>query len=96
MLVHVSVELDIDGDVMSGKLPGVEVQPVIWNFNLVAIHKFLLEYAVFVSQGISPGWVVHGGQAIKEAGCETSQTAITEGSIVFLRDDIFNPEAQLR
>lgn len=96
MLVHVSVELDIDCDVVSGKLPGIEVQPVIWDFNLVAIHNFLLEYAVFVSQGITPGWVVHGGQAIEEAGGETSKTAVTEGSIVFLRDDIFNSKAQLR
>jgi hypothetical protein len=30
----VSVELNVDGDIVARELPWVEVEPVVWDFNL--------------------------------------------------------------
>lgn len=45
----IAVELYVHSDVVSGEFPRIEIQPVVWNFYLVSIHDFLLEYAVPVS-----------------------------------------------
>ncbi len=96
MLVDISVELNVDCDIVSREFPGVEVQPVVRNLDLVTIHNLLLEYTILVTKCVSPGWIVHRGHAIEEAGCQTPKTAVTQGSIVFLRYDVLNSEAQLR
>lgn len=93
MLLYVSIELNVDSDVMSRKFPGVEVQPIVWDFNLITVDDLLFENTVLVSESIAPGWVVHGGQAVKETSCEAAKTSVTERSIMFLRDHILDPEA---
>lgn len=46
---NITIELDVYGDVVPWKLPGVEVKPVIWDLDLVAIDDLLLEDSIFVS-----------------------------------------------
>jgi hypothetical protein len=43
---------------VAGKLPGVEVQPIVWNLDLVTIDNFLLEDTISVSQTVSPSGIV--------------------------------------
>jgi hypothetical protein len=34
VLANVSVELNVDGDIVARELPWVEVEPVVWDFDL--------------------------------------------------------------
>ena len=51
----------IDSDVVPGKFPWIEVQPVVWDFYLVAVDDLLLEDTVPVPQAVTPGRVVERG-----------------------------------
>ena len=93
--IYVAVELDVNCDVVSLKFPWVEVEPVIWDFNLVSVNDLLLEDTVSVSQTVAPSWVVQGGHRIEEASGETSKTTITKSSVVLLRDYIFHAESEI-
>ena len=90
---RLAVELDIDRDIVARKLPWVEVKPIVWNFDLVAIDYLLFEDTVPVTQSITPGWVVECCHAVKETGSQTTKTSVSKRCIMFLVDDIFNAEA---
>ena len=94
-LGDMAIELDIDGDIVTRELPGVEVEPVVWHLDLVAVDDFLLEDTVAVPEAVTPGRVVEGSQTVEEAGSETAETAVSESSIVFLVDDILDSEAEV-
>jgi len=95
ILPDVSIELDLDCHVMTGELPWVKVEPVIWNLHLVSIDDLLLEDAVSVSKSVSPCWVIECCETVEEACSKPSKTAVAESSIMFLRDDVLNPETKL-
>lgn len=95
ILAHVSIKLNLDCHIMTGEFPRIKVEPVIWNLHLVSIDDLLLEDAVSVSKSVSPGWVVHSCQTVEEACSKSSQTAIAESSIMFLRDDVLNSETEV-
>lgn len=94
-LVDVPVELDIYSNIVSWKLPGIKVEPVVWNLHLIAIYDLLLEDAISISEPVTPGRVVEGSETVEEARCETAETAVTESSIVLLRNDILHAEAEI-
>ena len=52
----------IYNDIMSGEFPRIEIEPVIGNFNLVAINNLLLENTIAVSQSVTPSRVIEGRQ----------------------------------
>lgn len=81
---------------MTGELPGVEVEPVIGDLDLVTIDNLLLEDTVPVAQAITPGGVVQGRKTVEETGGKSAETSVTEGSIVFLLDDVFDTESEIR
>ena len=85
----------IDGHVMTGKLPRVKIQPVVWNLNLVSVNDLLLEDAISISKAVTPCGIVQGGKAVKEASSQATQATVSEGSIVLLGDNILDPEAKL-
>ena len=91
---NISVELYVDGHIMSREFPRVEVQPVIRDLNLVSINELLLKNTISVAKSISPCWHVHSGHTVQKAGCKTTKATVTKRCIVLLRYDIFNPEAQ--
>jgi len=95
ILPNVSVELDFDSHIMTWEFPWVKVQPVVWDLHLVSIDDLLLEDTISVSKSVSPGWVVQCCETVEEACSKPSKTAIAEGSIMFLRDDVLNPEPKL-
>jgi hypothetical protein len=85
----------INDDIVSWKLPRIKVEPVIWNLNLVSIDNLLLEDSISVSQSITPGWKVQGSHRVQEAGSETTETTISECSIMFLINDVLDTEAKI-
>ena len=80
---------------MSGKLPGVEVEPVIGHFHLVSVDDLLLEDSVPVPKAVAPSRVVETCKAVEEAGGKPTETAVSEGGIVLLLDDILNAEPEV-
>ena len=80
---------------MPGELPGVEVEPVVGHLDLVAINDLLLEDAIAVPQAVAPGRVVQAGETVEEAGGQAAQTAVAQGRIVLLLDDILDAEAEV-
>lgn len=95
ILPNVPIKLNLDCHVMTGEFPRIKVEPVIWNLHLVSIDDLLLEDAVSVSKSVSPGGVIQCCQTVEEACSKPSKTAIAESSIMFLRDDVLNPETEL-
>lgn len=79
---------------MAGELPGVKVEPVVWNLDLVAVDNLLLEDTVAVAQAVAPSGVVERGQTVEEAGSEATETAVSEGGIVLLLDEILDAETK--
>ena len=69
---------------MSRELPGVEVQPVIRNLDLISIHNFLLEDTVSVAKSISPCRIVQSSHTVKEARRKSAKSTVSESSIVLL------------
>jgi hypothetical protein len=80
---------------VSWKLPRIEVKPVIRNLDLIAIHNFLLEDTISVSQSVSPGWVVERCQGVQETGSQTAKATITKGSIMLLLNDVLDAKAKV-
>lgn len=85
----------INSHVVARKLPGVKVQPVVGNFNLVSVDNLLLENAVTVAKTVSPGGVVERGETVEEAGGKATKTAVSESSVVFLGNNVFNSETKI-
>lgn len=67
----------IDSYVVPGEFPGVEIQPVVGNLDLVAVDDLLFEDTITISQTIAPGRVVQACQTVEETGGQTSQTTVT-------------------
>lgn len=49
-------------------------------------------HSIFVPQAVTPGRVVESRKTVKVAGSKSTQTAIAQSLIAFLRNDIFEPE----
>lgn len=95
VLADMAVELDVNRHIVSGELPGVEIEPVVGHFDLVAVDDLLLEDTIPVSQTIAPGGVVERGKTVQETGSQTSKTAVTESGIALDANDIFHAEAKV-
>jgi trehalose-6-phosphatase len=80
---------------VSGELPRVKVEPVIWDFDLITIDNFLLEDTVSVTKTITPCRVVERGKTVEEAGGQSPKATIPKRCIMFLGDDILDPETEI-
>ena len=93
---HLTAETDGILFVRTGKLPcQILVEPQIGFFNLLAIHDFLFEHTVLVTDAVAHGRNAQGCQRVEEAGGQTAQTAVTQTWIFFLFADIGKFFAQL-
>lgn len=79
---------------MAGELPGVKVEPVVGDLDLVSVDDLLLEDAVAVAQTVTPGRVVERGETVEEAGGEAAETAVSKSRIVLLLDDVLDTETK--
>lgn len=80
---------------MARELPGVEVKPVVGHLDLVPINDFLLEDTVTVSQTVAPRGEVERCKTVEETSGKTTETTVAKGSVMLLRDHIFNTETEL-
>ena len=62
---------------------------------MLAIHDFLFEHTVLVTDAVAHGRNAQGCQRVEEAGGQTAQTAVTQTRIFFLFADIGKFFAQL-
>ena len=76
--------MDVNSHVMSRKFPGIEVEPIIRDFNLKTVNELLLEYSVPITESITPGRHIHGGHAVQKAGRKAPKPSVAKGSIVLL------------
>ena len=80
-----TAETDDLGILGAAQLKGISVlKPVVRHFLLESVHDLLLEHAVVVADSAAVGSIVQSREGIQEAGCETSETAVSEGCVRFL------------
>ena len=79
---YLAVEMNLVFNVDTLDFPRISVtQPIIWNLNLKTVFDNLLKDSVVISDTISPSRIVKRCERIQEAGCQSSQTSISQGCI---------------
>ena len=72
------------------QFPGISVaQPQVGDFPLPAVMYFLIENAVLVTNAVANGRNLPRSQGIQIARRQTSEPAVTESGLLFLRQDLF-------
>ncbi len=90
VLDHVTVKFNLVGRFWALEFPDVAIaQPIVGVFNLLAVFYGLLKHAVFVTDAVTGRRDCHGGHGVQETGCQTSQTTVTQGRVVFHFHGIF-------
>src|SRR5262249_34807922 len=80
-----AVQLNLNLLVRPLDLPWVlSSQPVVRLFLLPAITDRLLENAIFVAQPVAHGREFHCRHGVEKAGCESSESAVTQPGVRFL------------
>ena len=79
--------LDLVG---TADLPDVAVfQPVVGNFDLIAVHDALTEQAVLVADGAAHGGQLKSGEGVEEAGSQTAEAAVAQTGLgLDLKDSV--------
>ena len=85
--------MNVHGDIVSGKFPRVEVQPIVRYLYLISVDNFLLKDTISITQAISPGRIIQRSHTVKETRSQTTETAVAESSVMLLGYDILDPEA---
>lgn len=80
---------------MTGKLPRIEVKPVVGNLDLVSIDNLLFEDTVPIPQTVTPRRVVQRREAVEETGSKPAQAPISKCGVVLLLNNIFDAEAEI-
>ena len=91
----ITVELNVNSDVMSRKFPRVKVQPIVWNLYLKPVDDFLFKDTISVAQAISPGWVIQRSHTVEKTRSQPAETAVAESSVMLLRYDILDSKAKV-
>lgn len=79
---YLAIEMNFIFNVNTLDLPRISVtQPIIWNLNLKTVFDNLLKDSIVISDTISPSRIVKRCERIQEAGCQSSQTSISQGCI---------------
>lgn len=85
----------IDRHIVAWELPGIEVEPVVRDLDLITVDDLLLENAITVPQTVAPCRVIKGGETVEEASSKTAQTTVSESGIILLLDDVLNAETKI-
>ncbi len=94
--LDITAEMDFLGVLGSAQFERIAVlKPVVRHFLLVAVLDLLLEHAVVITDAAAVSRIIEGGQGIKEACCETAQTAVAQSRIGLLVLDGVQAKAEL-
>ena len=85
--------MNVHSDIVPGKFPRVEVQPIVWYLYLISVDNFLLKDTISITQAISPGRIIQCSHTVKKTCSQPAETAVAESSVMLLGYDILNPEA---
>ena len=81
-VLHGAAEVDLLGLVHLGDEPAVgDVQPVVGQLHLLAVHDLLLEETQLVADGVAGGGDLQGGHGLQIAGGQTAQTAVAQTGV---------------
>ena len=72
-----------------------QVQPVVGQLHLLAVHDLLLENAQLIADGVAGGGNVQGGHAVQIAGGQAAQAAVAKARVRLHVEDVRGGEAQL-
>ena len=87
---HVAVKFYLVSRFWPLEFPDVAIaQPIVGIFNLLAVFYGLLKHTVFVTDAVTGRRNSHGGHGVQEAGCQTTQTTVAQGRVVFHFHGIF-------
>ena len=96
LYVYIAAELDDLRVLRTAELKGIAVhKPVVGNLFLIAVLNFLLEHTIAVTDTAAVCRIAQGCQRIQEAGCQSSQTAISQSCVRLLILDHVQIAAQL-
>lgn len=62
----------INDNIVSGKLPRIEVQPIVRNLDLISVDNLLLEDTISISKSIAPSRVVERGERVEETSSQSA------------------------
>ena len=95
-VLHGAAEVDLLGLIHLGDEPAVgDVQPVVGQLHLLAVHDLLLEETQLVADGVAGGGDLQGGHGLQVAGGQTAQTAVAQAGVGFHLEEVGGGEAQV-
>jgi hypothetical protein len=90
------VELDSEGVLRTGDLPGIaETEPIVRLFDLMPLADALVEHSVVVADAVAVSRELERGHGIEKAGGQTAQPAVAQPRLLFQLPDLFQVVAQL-
>ncbi|KAF1753494.1 hypothetical protein GCK72_020051 [Caenorhabditis remanei] len=72
-----------------------ETKPVIWLLNLPSVTNELLEDSVFVTESVSVSWNTKSGHRVEETSGKTSESSVSESSVLFDLLKLLDIESEL-
>ena len=96
LLLQGAAEVDLDGVLQRGDLPGVAVfEPAVGQLDLLAVDDALAEQAVLIADGAAHGGQVQRGERIHEAGGQAAQAAVAQRGLGLLAQHVLHLDAQV-
>ena len=94
--VYIAAELHFLGIFRAAQLKGISIRkPVVRNLHLITVADLLLEHTVTVTNAAAISGIPQSCKGIQEAGCQTSQSAVSQSRIRLLILNYINVNAQL-
>ena len=91
-----TVEVYVDCPVMAADFPLVtQTHPLVRDFDLLVVENHLFEETELIADRIAGSRIVAGCKRIHEAGCETTQTAVSEAGVFFELKQFFEIDIQI-
>ncbi len=95
-LVDLTAKADLHGVVLLGHQPHVaQLQPVVGQLHLPAVHDLLLKDAELVTDGEAGGGVAQPGERVHVAGGQPAQTAVAQTRVGVHLIQVGNLDAQV-
>ncbi len=95
-VLDLAAEVDPLGLVHLGDEPAVgDLQPVVGELHLLALHDLLLEEAQLIADGVAGGGDLQGGHGLQVAGGQTAQTAVAQAGVGLHLEEVGGGEAQV-
>ena len=90
-----AAKVDLLGVLRAGDKPGgAQLQPVVRQLHLLAVHDLLLENAQLIADGVARSRDLQGGGGLQIAGRQTAQAAVAQTRVGLQLEEVGGGEAQ--